>query len=156
MQAQVPFDQANSKPVNVFLNVMDLVCGQICLSISWARLVLFLPPQPSWHYQPCFYCRGLLSFLCVFLSLLLKHTHTHTHTSEHHYLTEWHASCAEGSTADKQTHRTTTKNWFQVSKAELSTENYLHKAATHELASCLIDLPFLTVQPGHSLLFATP
>lgn len=50
-----------------------------------------------------------------------------------------------GSTADKQTphtQATKAKNWFQVSKAELSTEDYLHKAATLELVSCLIDLPF--------------
>lgn len=129
----------------------ELLFAQYC-SIFEVRFVLFVLAKLSGTTNPSQTAELLL--LHIFLTVAQRHGHTHT--LEYHHLPVCHASCAEGSTTDKQTPHTTTKNWFQVSKAELSTEDYLHKAATHELVSCLIDLPFLTVQAGHSLLFATP
>lgn len=106
-----PFDHANAKPVNVFLNVTDLDRCQIRFGISWAGFVFFLPPQPSWPYTNPPLTAEVYFHSSMSFPLCRSNTQAHTHTSEHHHLPVWHASCAEGSTADKKTptHTTTKK-----------------------------------------------
>lgn len=102
---------------------------------------------------------GFIPSLPVTLPLFLSHTHTRTHTAHTHTVISpygmLHAP-RDPPLISKAPNAALPKNWFCVSKPELFTEDYLYKAATHELVSCLIDPPFLAVQPLHSLLLATP
>lgn len=63
----------------------------------------FLPSAPATLALPAPLWLQRFTFIPPCLSLSVAQTHKHTHTSEHHRLTVWHASCAEGSTADKAT-----------------------------------------------------